>query len=179
MAVQLERQRARIGVVREQQVEHGGELRLGEVAPAIRHRAVGDLEQRLEHRDVRRRRRPVRCERGRVMASERSRRRPMSRKSQPCPRVMLSISMPLKAARSVIIRFRCTRTSSNWHPAVPEPEVLLELIEDAPGVQRQPIAHHGGDPADFAKRRCAGAVGVVELEQRRQLFFERRKRHRS
>ena len=40
--------RARIRLVAEQEVEHGGELRRGLIARAIGHRAVGELEQQLE-----------------------------------------------------------------------------------------------------------------------------------
>ena len=58
---------------------------------------------------------PTSARRTRLVAfSARSSRRPTSRNRQPWPRVMFSISMPLKAARSVIMRFRCASTSSNW-----------------------------------------------------------------
>ena len=86
---------------------------LGEVAAAVGHRAVGDLEQRLEHRDVR--------WAGAERAAHEARRSQRAlqpaadvEERQPWPRVMFSISMPLNAARSVIIRFRCTSTSSSW-----------------------------------------------------------------
>ena len=42
------------------------------------------------------------------------------------------------------------------HAAVPQAEVLVELIENPPGVDRQPVADDGGDAAELVERLRAG-----------------------
>ena len=130
------------------------------VSTAVGHRAVGDFEQRLEHGLIAVSRPSATPAGGIVILTERSRRRPMSRKRQPWPRVMFSISMPLKAARSVIIRFRCSQRLVELHAAMALTEVLVQLIQNAPGVNRQPVPDVGCDPPQFVQRlaqtACAG-----------------------
>ena len=45
----LKRERARIGLVVHQQIEHRRGLQDGEVARPVSHRAIGDLEQHFQH----------------------------------------------------------------------------------------------------------------------------------
>ena len=95
-----------------------------------------------------------------VMLAARSSRRPTSRKRQPCPRVMFSISMPLNAARSVIMRFRCEQRVVELHASVSKAEVLPQLVEDPPGVDRETVAdarrRSGAAPRASRRRRVPG-----------------------
>ncbi len=78
----------------------GGNLQRRQIARAIGHRAVGDFQQRFQQRRavVFRWATSVALSKLQV-CSERSKRRPMSRKRQACVRVMLSMPKPLNAAR--------------------------------------------------------------------------------
>ena len=89
----------------------------------------------------------------------------MSRNRQPWPRVMFSISMPLKAARSVIIRFKCTQHVVELDAAVPQAEVLVQLVQDPPGVEREPVADGGGDAAQLVQRRAQAGVWRLGLNR--------------
>ena len=79
----------------------------------------------------------------------------MSRNSHPWPRVMLSISIPLKAARSVDQPVQVHEHVVELDAPVAQTELRLQLIEDTPCVQREPVANRGRDPADLAERRAA------------------------
>ena len=69
--------------------------------------------------------------------------------------------MPLKAARSVIIRFRCTSASSSAAAAHVAAQVLVQLVQDAPGVDRQPVAHQPGDAAQLAERVAQAGLAAL------------------
>ena len=50
--LELERQRARIAFVQQQQLQHRWELHAGKIPAAIRHQAVRDFQRRFEQRNI-------------------------------------------------------------------------------------------------------------------------------
>ena len=90
--------------------------------------------------------------------TDRSSRRPRFRNRQPWPRVMFSISMPLNAARSVMMRFRCDEHVLELDAALPQAHVLMQLVQDPPGVDRQPIAHGAGEAPHLVQRIAEARV---------------------
>ncbi len=61
--------------------------------------------------------------------------------------------------------------------AVPQAEVLVELIQNPPGVDRQPVADDGGDPAELVQRLPQAGVRVLLEDEREHVLFELAQRH--
>jgi hypothetical protein len=149
---ELKGQRARVGDVGQHEIQHRCQLRLCKVAPTVGHRAVGNFEHGFEHRNVRRV--------GAEGAPHEPRRR--ERSLQAATDVE---EQPPVAARHALHLHPAERRQVRDHPVqvhehviqldapVPEMEILLQLIEDAPRVERKPIADGGGNPAHFAEVR--------------------------
>ena len=156
--VQLEDHRARVGLVGDQQVDDRQHLQGRAVAAAVGHRAVGDVEHRLQQRRPRARRRRVSAARATsAVFSARSSRRPMSRNRQAASRVMLSEVKPASAARIMIERSRrapSTSSGSSARPALAFAELVLQRDHERPAVHREAIAHRAADPIDGAHRRA-------------------------
>ena len=112
-----------------------------------------------------------------VAASERSMRRPISRNNHPWPRHALH----LHPAERRQIRDHAVQVHEHviqLDASMPEMEVLLKLIENAPRVVRKPIAHGGRDPAHLAEIRAQHDRIRIDREEQRQLMLERRQTHR-
>jgi hypothetical protein len=128
----LERERPGIGRIGDEQIENRGELRLGEIAAAVGHRAVGDLEERPSI---------AWC------AVPPQRPRQQRRSSWPPARAAADVEeAPAVAARHVLHLHAAEGRQIGDHPvqvqqrivelnaSVAQPEVLPELVEDAPRI---------------------------------------------
>ena len=103
---------------------------------------------------------------------DRSSRRPRFRNRQPWPRVMFSISMPLNAARSVIDAVQVDEHLLELDAALPQTHVLLQLVQDPPGIDRQPIAHGAGEPPHLVERIAEAGVRALPGDELDRVLFE-------
>ena len=86
--------------------------------------------------------------------------------------------MPLNAARSVIIRFKMAQHIVEPDAAVPETEVLLQLVQDPPGIHRQPVPDGARDAAEVGQRVAQGGRRILPEHERQQVLLEGANRHR-
>ena len=96
----------------------------------------------------------------------------MSRKRQPWPRVMLSASTPPNAASVITIRFSSTSASPARSQAHVAAQILVQLVEDAPGVARQAVADQPGDVAQLAQRVAQPGLAVFGEQRVEHLRLE-------